>query len=80
MPKSNNAAPLTPFDLPPSKTIFIDRQLLELVMAVGKPSENQKEVLRTAIVKKWPQVYELTRSDSVTKTLTEIKVSWRDKK
>lgn len=49
-------------------------------MAVGKPSENQKEVLRTAIVKKWPQVYELTRSDSVTKTLTEIKVSWRDKK
>ncbi len=78
MPKQNS--PLTPFDLPPSKTIFIDRQSLGCVMAIGNPTESQKEILRTAIVKKWPSVYEMTRSESVGKTLTEIKIQWRDKK
>lgn len=78
MPKPNN--PLTPFDLPPSKTIFIDRKALGLVMAVSTPTESQKEILRLSIVKKWPAVYEMTRSKLVTDTLTEIKVSWRDKK
>ena len=78
MPKPNK--PLTTFDLQPSKTIFISRQELGLIMAVGNPTEPQKEILRTAIVKKWPSVYEMTRSELVEKTLTEIRVSWRDKK
>ncbi len=78
MPKPSSS--LTPFDLPPSKTIFIDRKALGLVMAVSTPNESQQEILRTAIVKKWPAVYEMTRSESVTETLTQIKVSWRDKK
>lgn len=78
MPKSND--PLTPFDAPPSKTIFIERDPLACVMAISPPTEAQKEILRTAIVKKWPAVYEMTRSEDVTKTLTEIKVLWRDKK
>ncbi len=78
MPKSNN--PATPFDLPPSKTIFVPRDALGYIMSIVGPTEAQKDVLRSAIVKKWPAVYEMTRSESVTNTLTEIKVSWRDKK
>lgn len=78
MPKPNN--PATPFDLPPSKTIFIPRDSLAIVMAIGSPSEAQKEILRNAIVKKWPNAYELTRSDSVVSTLEQIKVIYRDKK
>lgn len=78
MPKPNN--PATPFDAPPSKTIFIPRDSLVVVMVIGSPTEKQKETLRSAIVKKWPQVYEMTRSDSVVSTLEEIKVIWRDKK
>ena len=61
---------------PQSLSIFVSRERVGLIMSIGHPTDNQRDVLRGSIVKTWPRVFEMKISQELTDVLKEINVAW----
>lgn len=65
---------------PPEPRIFVPRGKLSRIYTMTPPSERQRAILATGMVRSWPEVYEMFPTDDVKQVLTELDVAWSDKK
>lgn len=65
---------------PKPERLWVDRAKLSRIMTMKPPTEQQRAVLATGMVRSWPNDYEMFPTPDVKQVLTDLDVAWRDKK